>query len=95
MLVLEEDAQLVQGFQGKLKKVLCDLPNTWDVLYLNAHHEGDLSVTPRESKHATGRVTHGALLYKVSLGHGALLYKVCLRHGLVYEECGFECEWPL
>ena len=72
MLVLEEDARVVPGIQGKLTEVLCDLPDTWDVLYLNAHHKGDLRTTPRESKHATGRVTHGTLLYK----EGSLMYKV-------------------
>ena len=66
MVVLEEDALVVAGFHRRLREVLCDLPATWDVLYLNAHHAGNLSVTPRDPRHATEQVTRGALLYKVA-----------------------------
>ena len=39
MLVLEDDALVVEDFQRQLNAVLCDLPDSWDVLYLNAHHK--------------------------------------------------------
>ena len=39
MLVLEDDALVVEDFQRQLSAVLCDLPDSWDVLYLNAHHK--------------------------------------------------------
>jgi GR25 family glycosyltransferase involved in LPS biosynthesis len=39
MMVLEDDAALVDGFTEKLQAALCSMPNNWAVFYLNACHE--------------------------------------------------------
>ena len=83
VVVLEEDALVVAGFHRRLREVLCDLPATWDMLYLNAHHAGNLSVTPRDPRHATEQVTRGALLYKVART-GGTLYSRVMHGNLMY-----------
>lgn len=39
MMVLEDDAGLVEDFTEKLHTALCSMPNNWQIFYLNACHE--------------------------------------------------------